>query len=341
MSADSQGVANESLMAEISAFLSRLPDKCAFGVLLLMWVALFHFLGNSTLGYVDTPSLFGWMDYSYSNRADDEHGYFVPLLVLLILWWKKDELESTPKRVWVGGLLLLFIAIALHLVGFQVQQARISIVAFYSGIYALMGVVWGPHWLRATFFPWFLFAFAVPLGALSDNFSQPLRVVATDVTVVIAKIVLGLQVIQEGTSILDPDGKYSYEVSAACSGLRSLTAVLALSFVFGFLWFKQWWKRGFMVLMAFPLAVASNVVRLTMIIIAADIFGQEAGTFVHDNAILSLIPYLPALAGLFVLGWLLDLKPREQRDDKRQVRLRRKRRKLKGRWPYVARRSHG
>src|SRR2546426_200125 len=38
----------------------RMPDKSIFFVLLAAWFALFHFLGNSTLGYVKTPSLFGW-----------------------------------------------------------------------------------------------------------------------------------------------------------------------------------------------------------------------------------------------------------------------------------------
>ena len=39
----------------------RLPNKGLFLVLLAAWLALFHFLGNSTFGYVDTPSLLGWM----------------------------------------------------------------------------------------------------------------------------------------------------------------------------------------------------------------------------------------------------------------------------------------
>lgn len=335
--ADSEG----GLVAEVREFVSQLPDKGIFALLLGLWLGLFHFLGNSTLGYVDTASLFGWMDYAYSNRVDDEHGYLIPLLVLVLLWWNKDELAVTPKRVWWPGLILLGCALALHVAGFQVQQARISIVAFFAGIYALMGVVWGPQWLRATFFPWFLFAFSVPLGSLSDTFSQPLRVISTDITVLIANLGLGVEVIQKGTSVLDPDGKFSYEVAAACSGLRSLTAILALSFVCAFLWFKSWWRRGVMVFMAFPLAVASNVVRLTSIIVAADIFGQDAGNFVHDNAVLGLIPYLPALAGLFFLGWLLRENCGRGDDRARVTSRRRKRRKLRRRWPHApGRRLH-
>jgi exosortase len=322
-------------VAELGDFVARLPDKGMFVLLLGLWLGLFHFLGNSTLGYVDTASLFAWMDYSYGNRVDDEHGYLIPLLVLTLLWWNKDELAVIPKRVWWPGLILLAFSLALHVVGFQVQQARISIVAFFAGGYALMGILWGPQWLRATFFPWFLFAFSVPLGSMSDTLSQPLRILATNITVVIANVGLGVEVIQKGTSVLNPDGKFSYEVAAACSGLRSLTAILALSFVFAFLWFKSWWRRGLVVLLAFPLAVASNVVRLTTIIVAADIFGQDAGNFVHDNGVLGLLPYLPALAGLFFLGWLLRENRGPRNSRAKEMRRRRKRRKLRRRWPYA------
>jgi hypothetical protein len=38
-----------------------MPNKEALGFLLAGWVALFHWLGNATLGYVDTQSLFGWL----------------------------------------------------------------------------------------------------------------------------------------------------------------------------------------------------------------------------------------------------------------------------------------
>jgi exosortase len=304
--ADNPGCERPTFGDELRAFWSAMPDKGAFGILCVLWLALFHFYGNSTLGYVNTPSLFGWMDYSYSNRTDDEHGYYLPLLVLYLLWWKKDELQSLPKRVWWPGVVLVLLALLIHLVGFQVQQTRLSIVAFYFGLYALGGVIWGGRWLIATFFPFFLFGFGVPLGNKGDALTQPLRQMATDITAVIAQGPLGIQVIQNGTTIFDPSGRFSYEIAAACSGLRSLTAITLVAIVFAFLRFTSWWRRAVMIGAAVPLAIGSNVFRLTSIIISAEAFGQQAGNFVHDNALFSLLPYLPAFVGLFLLGWALD-----------------------------------
>jgi len=39
---------------------------------------------------------------------------------------------------------VLFMALALHVLGYVTQQPRISIVALFLGIYALMGMAWGP-----------------------------------------------------------------------------------------------------------------------------------------------------------------------------------------------------
>ena len=67
-----------------------------------------------------------------------------------------------------------------------------------------------------------------------------------------------------------------------------------------------------MVAAAVPLAVAANVVRLTMIIVAAETFGQKAGNFVHENWFFSLVPYVFAFGGLFAVSWWLseDRQPR-------------------------------
>ena len=297
-----------SLLEEVQSFWSKLPDKGLLGLLLLLWILLFHILGNSTLGYIASPSLFEWMNYAYENREDDEHGFYIPFVVLFLIFWRSKELEGVDKRVWWPALFLLGASALLHVIGFQVQQTRISIVAFYTGVYALTGVIWGPRWLKASFFPFILFAFCVPLGNKSVIVTHPLRELATTITAAVAQGPLGIDVIRNGTSIFDPTGKFSYEVAAACSGLRSLTAITALAIIFAFLWFKSWWKRGIMIAAAVPLAVGSNVFRLCSIIIAAEAFGQDAGNFVHDNGVMSFVPYLLAFAGLFVLAMILEGK---------------------------------
>ena len=58
------------VMDEISRLWGGLPDKPLFLALLGTWLLFFQFLGNSTLGYVDTHSLYAWMSYTYNTSTD-------------------------------------------------------------------------------------------------------------------------------------------------------------------------------------------------------------------------------------------------------------------------------
>lgn len=299
----------KALGADIAAAWQQLPHREFFGVLLIGWLLLFHFLGNSTLGYVKTTSLFAWMIQIYEWSPDDAHGYFVPALVLVLLWWRRAELLPLPKRAWWPGLWLLALAALLHVLGFVAQQARLSILAFYFGVYALTGLVWGGAWLRATFFPFCLLVFCIPVANLTEFITFPLRQLATTITVAISHTVLGIGVIQDGTRIFDPTGRFEYEIAAACSGLRSLTALFVLTLIYGFLFFRRYWQRGVIVLVAVPAALVSNVLRLLMIVIAAQLFGQRGGNYVHHSTLLSLLPYVIGFSMVYLTGRLLNRRP--------------------------------
>ena len=298
---------------ELASVGRALPGKRVLLVLLGAWCLLFHLYGNATFGYVDTSSLFGWLNYSYANSQDDELGRFIPFIVLGLCWWKRDELVEIAKKPSFVGTTIIAGALAIHVVGFLIQQTRLSVVAFYLGIYGLLGCVWGTRFLKATFFPCFLFAFCVPLGTLADTITVPLRMVATTATAWVSRYILGVALIQQGNQIFDVQGTFQYEVAAACGGLRSLTATLALASIYAFIALDRdrGWKKVVMILSALPLSVAGNTLRLVLIVIAAEAFGQKAGNWVHDNSVLSLLPYVPAFLGLGALGSWLKAKPDE------------------------------
>jgi exosortase/archaeosortase family protein len=76
--------------------------------------------------------------------------------------------------------------------------------------------------------------------------------------------------------------------------------------------FRPWWKRGVLMISAVPLAVLGNTIRMLAIVIAADIWGQGAGDYVHEGGpygIISLLPYVAAFGGLMLLGHWLHESP--------------------------------
>lgn len=308
-------------LPELRELGDTIPHKALFAVLLTAWVALFHFLGNPTLGYIATRSMFGWMKSSYDQSTDDSLGLLVPVIVFALLWWKREELMAVRKNVWWPPLALFVFGVLLHVIGYTVQQTRLSVVGFFCGLYAMTGLLWGWHWLRATFFPFFLFAFMLPLTGEMEGLTLPLRKFATKITVMLSHLI-GIDVIQEGTLIKDQAGHFSYNVEAACSGLRSLTTMLALGCIFGFTTFQTNWKRAALIVTAVPLAVFGNVIRLLSIIIAAnwkydqmvgakmpvavaEQAAQALGSYVHEHWFLKLVPYIPAFLGMTLLArWL-------------------------------------
>src|SRR6185503_4872226 len=109
----------------------RLPNKGLFFILLVGWLAVFQFLGNSTLGFIKSPSLLKWM-YLVSQPSDtgedDSHALFVPFIVLAIFWWKRKELLAAELKSWMPALLFFGFGMVLHILGYLLQQPRISIL---------------------------------------------------------------------------------------------------------------------------------------------------------------------------------------------------------------------
>jgi exosortase len=292
----------------------RLPNKGFFFALLAAWVALFQFLGNSTFGYLNSPSIFRWMLMSYTNNpvsSDDAYVNVIPFLVIGLFWWKRRELLGLPLKIWPPALGFVVLGLVLHIAGYLIQEPRVSIIAFFVGIYGLMGLAWGPEWLRKSLFPFFLFIFCVPLSVVLLPITFPLRLLVTQLVQWVAHYLLGIGVMRAGTALFDPSGSYQYDVAAACSGIRSLVAIFLLATVYGFMTFRSPWKRLLLMALAFPLSVLGNLFRMLCIIVAAEMGGQSAGNYVHEGGplgIISLLPYIPAILGLLLAGRWLEKK---------------------------------
>lgn len=285
----------------------QLPNRPTFVVLLTAWIALFSIWGNPTFGYLDSPSLFAWMfDIYTSPLNDEEHGLLIPFVVLAIFWWKRRELVAKPTEFWPPAAFLVLLALLLHLVGYLIQQQRLSVMAFMLGLYALTGLVWGRNWLRASFFPYFLFLFCMPVGELAAQLTLPLREMVAAIVAAIGHLGIAPDVMRDGTQLFDAQHTFAYEVAPACSGIRSIVALLAITTCYGFLCLRHNALRVLMMLTAIPLAILGNVVRLTLTVIVAEMFGQAAGKAVETK--LGFVTFGLAIVCTLSLGRWLELK---------------------------------
>jgi exosortase len=288
----------------------QIPCKIFFFTLLILWIVLFQFWGNSILGYVHTASLFGWLYNLYNLDAEqnDSYGNIIPFLVVAIFWWKRKELLALPLALWWPGLLLLAAAILLHIFGYLVQQPVVSVVALFLGIYALTGLAWGSQWLRRSYYPFFLFVFSIPMTAHLSFILFPLQLLMSWLVEMVTHLI-GLSVIRHGTQLVDPSGNYGYDVAAACAGMRSLIAIVLLATVIAFGTLRGAGKRIFLIALAVPFSVLGNMLRLLAIIFAAEMGGQKWGDYIHEGGplgLISLLPYVPGILGLLWIGLRLE-----------------------------------
>lgn len=308
----------EEFRVELREFWQWLPNKALFFILLAGWLALFQFYGHCTFGYLKaeyrSPSIYIWLYDAFGNGgnpldSEEGTGVFVPLVVLGVFWWRRKELMKLRTEAWWPGLGLLLVGILVHVVGFRVQQPRVSVVGLFTGIYGLMGMAWGLAFLRASIFPFFLFIFCIPLSSLALPITFRLRMLVCQLVEALCGNLLAIDIIRSGTQLSDPSGSYAYEVAAACSGIKSLTTILLLTIVYGFMDFKSWWRRLAVIASAFPLAVLGNTCRMLLIILASEI-KPSWGHYVHESTLISLTPYVPAIAGVMFLGhWLRERAP--------------------------------
>jgi exosortase len=243
---------------------------------------VFQFFGNATLGYIKTRSLFWWWGSQWFDpAAESEHGI---LILGLALWLLARNLraEAGDGRREAGGVATAAMVggLALHLLGYAVQQTRISILALLLFAWGVLALAGGRRWGRAAAFPLVFLVFAIPLNVL-DTLGFYLRLGVIDVAYAMARVV-GFEVVRSGTQLFSSHGGYQYDVAAACSGVRSLLALAALSLLVGYLNFGSWWRRALLFVLCVPYTFAGNVVRILAIIMAAEWLGQKAGTAVHE-----------------------------------------------------------
>ena len=287
---------------------------------------LFHLLGNAVEHNVNSRSAFTWMisrwndSISYGN-ADWSFGWLIPLVSLGVIWYKRRELIVAPKAVCQWGLAVIVLALLLHWIGARAQQTRLSLGALILLIWGVPLYFFGWSVARLLIFPAAYLIFCVPL-TFFDTLSFPLRIFVTSFSVHVANLV-GIGVYNLGSKIFDAAGSFNFDVADACSGLRSLLAMMALTAVYAYATQKTLTKKWLLFLSGIPLAMAGNCARIISIIITSAAFGEKAALKVHDfSGYIMFIVCVSLMVGVGVLmktnyrnvwrsfkGWLLAREP--------------------------------
>jgi exosortase len=287
----------------------------AAGVCALAVGIVLQFFGNATQGYIHSRSLFYWWGSQWFDPAAEmQHG---PLVALVAVWlfWRNlrsqgaSAVASEPAG-WRAPAALLA-GLALHLVGYAAQQTRISIAAMLLFLWGVLMLAGGRRWGRAAVFPLGFMLLAVPVSFV-DSLGFSLRLVVTDNAYALAQR-FGISLVRNGTQLFSPDGRFQYDVAAACSGIRSLVALLALALLVGYIGFRSWVARAVLVAAGLPYVVIGNIVRVLAIVVVGEKYGQTAGGRVHEaSGVVVFLVVLGLLLATVALLRRVGFKPVEQ-----------------------------
>ena len=212
---------------------------------------------------------------------DYSHAFFVPFFVAYLIWRKRRELAELPAEASASGLVIVLGAQLLLFLGSLGAELFLARISFLLTLVGLVLYFRGWRTLKALAFPLAFLLFMIPLPALIYNeIVFPLQLVASRFATTCLESVRVVPVLREGNLLILPN--YTLEVVEACSGIRSLMSLMALSIGYGYLVERSWILRVILAAIMLPLAIFSNGLRVMGAALATHYWGPDtAEGFLH------------------------------------------------------------
>ena len=223
-----------------------------------------------------------WLWHEWMSNDYYSHGLLIPpvSLYLVIQRLRHDPgLRPSPQQGANKGLLLLIPALALYI---YFLNDRAYYLAALAMIALLAGIVWtfaGDTVARRLAFPLGYLLLMVPLPFIERS-TLPLAMFTGVCSGGLVQF-LGLDVSIVGNSVTLPNA--DLVIGAQCSGINSLMALVALTLLVAYLVQGPLLNRVLLILLAIPLAMLGNILRVSSLLFVARRWGAEAGfIFYHD-----------------------------------------------------------
>jgi len=219
----------------------------------------------------------------WNSNEDYSHGFFILPISLYLIWRRREEILSqpaTPERWGYALMALWVVTYIIGTVGHISTFANVSMIIFVIGAFAILINGRAAH---IVLFPAFFMIFMFPIPSeIYARVTNPLMLISTNISFHILSI-LDVPILKEGNLLFLPN--YKMEVVNACSGIRSMLAIMAITLLVGYLYIGSKVIRAVFFLVSVPIALFGNVFRITSTALLAYFYSPQAAEgFSHTFA---------------------------------------------------------
>ena len=245
------------------------------------------------------------MYHDWGSNPNYSHGYLIPFISGYLVYSLKEEFTKLAPVPSHWGLVLILLAcfqLIIAKIGSEYFLQRTSIIPLFLGICLFL---YGKDITLKLFIPIIYLIFMIPLPAIIWNkLAFPLQLFASNMTEQVIRI-SGMPVLREGNILTLPT--ITLEVVDACSGIRSLATMIALSIPVSFLMVSGRIRKILLFLSSIPVAIVVNIFRLCITAWFSVLFGDQfAQGFLHEFS--GMVTFILGLTLLFFITQLLNSK---------------------------------
>jgi len=239
----------------------------------------------------------------WTRNPNNSHGFLIPFISAYFLWQLKDRIKQAEVKPSNTGLFLIVIGIIMYVLGYLGAAHTTIRVAMFIFIAGAVIFLYGFQLFKIISFPYFYSLFMIPVPYyLYEKIAFPLKLIVTKASVIIISF-LGIPVLREGNIIMLEN--MTLQVVDACSGIRSLTSLLAITVSYAYLTQKSRARMILLTVLSIPIAVISNIFRVVITGILSRYYGASAAQgFFHEFAGLGV--FILSCLMVFTLGFFLN-----------------------------------
>jgi len=256
-------------------------------------------------GWLVWPALVHAFDV-WSTTDELSFGFFVPPITAGLVWWRRAALRASIGDGSRLGLPIVVLSVVLYVLAYRVGINALAGIAVSPLLLGMVVYLWGWRAGRVLAFPIGFLAFGLGLyRGLLDSVGFALQRV-TAVGAAATAHLLGVDVARDGL-VLRSD-QFAFIVAEACSGMSSLVSLLALAALWAYVTRGAVPARVAIILSVLPLVVIANTARVTLVLLVAWHFGQDAALgFFHGAS--SLLLFGLSLGGLLLVSRIVGCRP--------------------------------